>query len=434
MTPGHRFAELHGVLEHVRLHQVHALRSVQDIPGISEAHVSAIMAAALQLSATALEALPEGERWAAQELQRSPHYAIIRERVAESLGLDPRANPKPAIPVHSTAPSSPGNERIVYDSRTNRVLRQKGSRFRDPVWEDAGADMLRPLGAPLEEQLLAIAAEVGVDRQVVAMCQQALVMSAEELHALPEDAKEKVMDVRESPVYAPLRYATRRISQLEAEAEQRLLRRAQEVRVDPQVIRSCAMALRLKEGQLAAVETDHERGVLQDIRTGDKFAPVRHICYDLGLAPPPTRPMAVSRSQDGEKSAGTAPSRSPAKPTPASNDVLPDPAPGPPSHAPPQQVWPVQPVWQMEWKQGDGSDPAQLKVRIELPQLESAAGVELMATKQHLSLSAAPLYRLELDLPVSIDIDAVHAQWRRKPRVLCVTLTSVGIRGQEGPG
>eukprot|EP00667_Euglena_gracilis_P012125 EG_transcript_12433 len=367
---GPRFSELYRALEETRYANGHAPRSTRDAAAaLSAGDVAASLAAALWLPEATLAALPEAERLAARELRSSPHYTVIREEVEESLGL---GGPPPVPP-----PATPSVERIVYDSRTNRVLRRKGSRHRDPVWEDADADMTKPLAAPLEEKLQAVAAEAGLDLQVVAMCQQALAMTVEELSALPEDARAKVLEVRESPMFAPLRHAARRIAEAEAAAEQRLLQRAQAARLDPRLIRSVASALRMTDWQLAAVGTDHERDVLREIRTSDAFAPVRQICYELELARPLPTPDAATRSQQAAVLPSEAVVPSPACPDLGSQVAAVDPtANRENSRSPPPEKLPAQPVWRMEVARGeDGESVVQVKVTVELPELESIDGL-----------------------------------------------------------
>jgi HSP20 family molecular chaperone IbpA len=63
-----------------------------------------------------------------------------------------------------------------------------------------------------------------------------------------------------------------------------------------------------------------------------------------------------------------------------------------------------------------------LVLKATLPELGNMENVVLDGTQDHFSLHAAPHYSLELDLPCSINEDAVQAKFSRKSHVLTVTM------------
>lgn len=74
--------------------------------------------------------------------------------------------------------------------------------------------------------------------------------------------------------------------------------------------------------------------------------------------------------------------------------------------------------------------PREIVVRISIPKVESASGMDLDITKQSLALTAAP-YGLDLDLPYPVDADKGTAKFKRKKGALVVTLPVLPLTEDE---
>eukprot|EP00668_Euglena_longa_P029977 GGOE01037368.1.p1 GENE.GGOE01037368.1~~GGOE01037368.1.p1 ORF type:complete len:636 (-),score=175.57 GGOE01037368.1:221-2128(-) len=271
-----------------------------DIPE-DDPEVLTAMSTALRLTESDLQALPEVERAAAFALRTDPKFDAIRQRVGRALGQSP-----PVQPFRQSQPSPAAlGKPEPLEASGSEAATNRDQKPRDPIWD---AEPKEPVPSPkltVEDTIRSAATEFGLDSQLVRMCMQALRMTAEEVAALPYDAREKVKLVRDDADFAPLRNAAARAMEVEAEVEERLKEHARVLDLDPEGIRSCAVALGMSEEEVAALKTEKEREAIRGIRASDMFAPIRQICYNLGLAKAPestaTKASPVTNPVDGSR-------------------------------------------------------------------------------------------------------------------------------------
>lgn len=111
----------------------------------------------------------------------------------------------------------------------------------------------------------------------------------------------------------------------------------------------------------------------------------------------------------------------------------PEPEPEPKEHGEVVPKYTIVHRGKMEMKAGWGDTrvhetqdlPVALVVRVELPKLDSIAGVDLDVNEKNVTLHAAGKYLLELPLPFKVDSDAGKAKWDKTKRSLEVTLPVV---------